>query len=183
MNSSLHLTINSCLRRLLGSCWFVFELSLGSHGVVVGSVKISKSLKQIIVSSILSLASSLFRIVSFVLFYLLGRIKESINCFRDLLPFNNTQQQLDDYALKAQQPSNNCTITPWKPGGRHFVGIIGDISWTKGLTSRGHFWRHFMDKNVHEMSSFWVTFRGHFFGDISWTFFGWIFVDIYQTIN
>ena len=57
-------------------------------------------------------------------------------------------------------------------GGRHFVDIIGDISWTKGVTSRGHFWRHFVDKNVHEMSSFWVTFRGHFLDDISWTFFG-----------
>ena len=131
MNSSLHLTINSCLRRLLGSCWFVFELSLGSHGVVVGSVKISKSLKQIIVSSILSLASSLFRIVSFVLFYLLGRIKESINCFRDLLPFNNTQQQLDDYALKAQQPSNNCTITPWKPwiGNKTTITVVWWCQW------------------------------------------------------
>ena len=56
-------------------------------------------------------------------------------------------------------------------GGRHFVDIIGDISWTKGVTFRGHFWRHLVDKNVHEMSSFWVTFRGHFLGDISWTFF------------
>ena len=59
----------------------------------------------------------------------------------------------------------------FKTGGRHFVDIIGDISWTKGVTSRGHFWRHLVDKNVHEMSSFWVTFRGHFLGDISWTFF------------
>ena len=25
-------------------------------------------------------------------------------------------------------------------GGRHLVDIIGDISWTKGVTSRGHFW-------------------------------------------
>ena len=25
-------------------------------------------------------------------------------------------------------------------GGRHFVDIIGDISWTKEVTSRGHFW-------------------------------------------
>ena len=57
-------------------------------------------------------------------------------------------------------------------GGRHLVDIIGDISWTKGVTSRGHFWRHLVDKSVHEMSSFWVTFRGHFLGDISWTFFG-----------
>ena len=56
-------------------------------------------------------------------------------------------------------------------GGRHFVDMIGDISWTKGVTFRGHFWRHLVDKNVHEMSSFWVTFRGHFFGDISWTLF------------
>ena len=55
-------------------------------------------------------------------------------------------------------------------GGRHLVDIIGDISWTKGVTSHGHFWRHFVDKNVHEMSSFWVTFCGHFLGDISWTF-------------
>ena len=37
-------------------------------------------------------------------------------------------------------------------GRRHFVDIIGDISWTKGVTSCGHFWRHFVDKNVHEMS-------------------------------
>ena len=56
-------------------------------------------------------------------------------------------------------------------GGRHFVDIIGDISWTKEVTFRGHFWRHLVDKNVHEMSSFWVTSRGHFFGDISWTLF------------
>ena len=55
-------------------------------------------------------------------------------------------------------------------GGRHFVDIIGVISWTKGVTSRGHFWRHLVDENVHEMSSFWVTFRGHFLGDFSWTF-------------
>ena len=62
--------------------------------------------------------------------------------------------------------------THWlKMGGRHFVDIIGDISWTKEVTFRGHFWRHLVDKNVHEMSSFWVTFRGHFFGDISWTLF------------
>ena len=27
-----------------------------------------------------------------------------------------------------------------KMGGRHFVDIIGDISWTKGVTFRGHFW-------------------------------------------
>ena len=57
-------------------------------------------------------------------------------------------------------------------GGRHLVDIIGDISWTNEVTSRGHFWRHFVDTFVHEMSSFWVTFRGHFLGDISWTFFG-----------
>ena len=63
-------------------------------------------------------------------------------------------------------------FSPFCMGGRHFVDIIGDISWTKGVTSRGHFWRHFVDKNVHEMSSFWVTFRGHFLDDISWTFFG-----------
>jgi hypothetical protein len=25
-------------------------------------------------------------------------------------------------------------------GGRHLVDIIGDFSWTKGVTSRGHFW-------------------------------------------
>ena len=40
-----------------------------------------------------------------------------------------------------------------KMGGRHLVDIIDDISWTKGVTSRGHFWRHLVDKNVHEMSS------------------------------
>ena len=26
------------------------------------------------------------------------------------------------------------------PGGRHLVDIIGDISWTKEVTSRVHFW-------------------------------------------
>ena len=25
-------------------------------------------------------------------------------------------------------------------GGRHLLDIIGDFSWTKGATSRGHFW-------------------------------------------
>ena len=57
-------------------------------------------------------------------------------------------------------------------GGRHFVDKIGDISWTKGVTSDGHFWQHLMGKSVHEMSSFWVTFRGHFLSDNSLTFFG-----------
>ena len=33
-------------------------------------------------------------------------------------------------------------------GGRHFVDIIGDISWTKGVSSRGHFWRHLVDKSI-----------------------------------
>ena len=47
-------------------------------------------------------------------------------------------------------------------GGRHFVDLIGVISWTKGVTSHGHFWRHLVDENVHKMSSFWVTFRGNF---------------------
>ena len=36
-----------------------------------------------------------------------------------------------------------------KKGGRHLVDIIGDFSWTKGVTS-----------------------RGHFLGEFSWTFFG-----------
>ena len=66
---------------------------------------------------------------------------------------------------------NTFLTCSWRLGGRHFVDIIGDISWTKGVTFRGHFWWHFVDKNVHEMSSFLVTFRGHVFGDISWTFF------------
>ena len=45
-----------------------------------------------------------------------------------------------------------------------------DISWTKGVTFRGHFWRHLLDKSVHEISSFLVTFLGYFLGDISWHF-------------
>ena len=48
-------------------------------------------------------------------------------------------------------------------GGRHLVDIKGDISWTKGVTFRGHFWVTFR-------GHFWVTSRGHFLGDISWTF-------------
>ena len=28
---------------------------------------------------------------------------------------------------------------PFSEGGRHLVDIIGDFSWTKGVTSRGHF--------------------------------------------
>ena len=48
-------------------------------------------------------------------------------------------------------------------GGRHFVDIIGVISWTKGVTSRGHFWWHFVD-------IFWVPFHGHFLGEFLWTF-------------
>ena len=62
--------------------------------------------------------------------------------------------------------------------GRHLVDIIGDISWTKEVTSRGHFWWHFVDTFVHEKSSFWVTFRGHFWvtfrghflGEFLWPF-------------
>ena len=49
-------------------------------------------------------------------------------------------------------------------GSRHLVDIIGDITWTKEVTSRG---------------PFLVTFCGHFcprevlfLGDISWTFLG-----------
>jgi hypothetical protein len=30
-----------------------------------------------------------------------------------------------------------CTV---HVGGRHLVDIIGDFSWIKGVTSRGHFW-------------------------------------------
>ena len=45
-------------------------------------------------------------------------------------------------------------------GGRHLVDIIGDISWTKD----------FVDTFVHEKSSFWVTFRGHFLGEFLWPF-------------
>ena len=59
-----------------------------------------------------------------------------------------------------------------------WVNIIGDISWTKEVTSRGHFWGHFVDTFVHEKSSFWVTFcghfwvtfRGHFLGEFLWPF-------------
>ena len=47
-------------------------------------------------------------------------------------------------------------------GGRHLVDIIGDISWTKEVTSRGHFWWHFVD-------IFWVPFHGHFLGEFLWT--------------
>ena len=50
-------------------------------------------------------------------------------------------------------------------GGRHLVDIIGDISWTKGVTSHGHFWRHLVDTFV------------LFLGDFLWTIFGWYFVD------
>ena len=39
------------------------------------------------------------------------------------------------------------------------VDIIGDFSWTKGVTSRGH-----------EKSSFFRNFHGHFLGEFSWTF-------------
>ena len=41
-------------------------------------------------------------------------------------------------------------------GGRHLVDIIGDFSWTKGVTSRGHF----CPREV------------LFLGEFSWTFFG-----------
>ena len=62
--------------------------------------------------------------------------------------------------------------------GRHLVDMIGDISWTKEVTSHGHFWWHFVDTFVHEKSSFWVTFRGHFWvtfrghflGEFLWPF-------------
>ena len=82
-----------------------------------------------------------------------------------------TSHAIDLISQLGPQGGNNTRQTT-ATGGRHFVDIIGDISWTKGVTSRGHFWRHFVDKNVHEMSSFWVTFRGYFLDDISWTFFG-----------
>ena len=35
-------------------------------------------------------------------------------------------------------------------GGRHLVDIIGDFSWTIGVTSDGHFWRLLVD-------TFWVN--------------------------
>ena len=50
-----------------------------------------------------------------------------------------------------------------KTGGRHLVDIIGDISWTKEVTSRGHFLVTFC-------GDFWVTFRGHFLGEFLWPF-------------
>ena len=37
------------------------------------------------------------------------------------------------YVVKISQP---IPVT----GGRHLVDIIGDISWTKEVTSHGHFW-------------------------------------------
>ena len=43
-----------------------------------------------------------------------------------------------------------------------FVDKISDFSWTLLVTSRG--------QNVHEKSSFWVNFHGHFLGEFSWTF-------------
>ena len=57
-----------------------------------------------------------------------------------------------------------------KRGGRHLVDIISDFSWTKGVTSRGHFWWLLVDTFVHEKSSFGVHFRGHFLGEFSWIF-------------
>ena len=47
-------------------------------------------------------------------------------------------------------------------GGRLLVDIKGEFSWTLLVNSRGHF--------VHERSSFWLNFHGHFFGEFSWTF-------------
>ena len=55
-------------------------------------------------------------------------------------------------------------------GGRHLVDIIGGFSWTKGVTSSGHFWWLLVYTFVHEKSSFGVNFRGHFLGEFSWTF-------------
>ena len=34
----------------------------------------------------------------------------------------------------------NRLATAVQMGGRHLVDIIGDISWTKEVTSRGQFW-------------------------------------------
>ena len=50
---------------------------------------------------------------------------------------------------------------PVLPGGRHLVDKRGDFSWTHLVTFRGHF----CPREV------------LFLGDISWTFFGWHFVD------
>ena len=68
-----------------------------------------------------------------------------------------------------------------------FVDIFGDISWTFlstkcplvgwlfvdtfGMTFSGHFWWHFVDIFVHEMSPSWMTFRGHFWDVFSWTLY------------
>ena len=60
----------------------------------------------------------------------------------------------------------------------HGLNREANISWTKGVTPRGHFWWHLVDTFVHEKSSFWVTFRGlfwvtfhgHFFGEFLWPF-------------
>ena len=101
-------------------------------------------------------------------------LKCTLDC-RSEIPHNNYRKFLNPISLVQLVIWLFQLIQSLTTGGRYFVDIIGDISWKKGVTFRGHFWWHFVDKNVHEMSSFWVTFRGHFLGDISWTFFGWIY--------
>ena len=42
----------------------------------------------------------------------------------------------DNWVVSYFHGQNKYKIT----GGRHLVDIIGDISWTKEVTSHGHFW-------------------------------------------
>ena len=49
-------------------------------------------------------------------------------------------------------------------GGRHLVDIIGDISWTKGVASRG--------QKCPQNVLFLADFSWTFFGDILWMFLG-----------
>ena len=76
-------------------------------------LKVSKSRKQIIVSSILpknnqnslSWTCSLPRIVSFVRFF--WRIEETIICFQDYLTFNRPRQQIEPHPTSWQYPIIN----------------------------------------------------------------------------
>ena len=42
---------------------------------------------------------------------------------------------------------------------------VANFSWTKRVNFCGHFWWILVDTFVHEKSSFWVNFRGHFVGE------------------
>ena len=87
----------------------------------------------------------------------------------------------------------------WVPSEKlECVHMIGLQFWKGWQTSRGHNRWYLVDKKGDISWTLLVTFRGHFCpqevlfsGDISWTFlcdfswtfFGWIFVAIYQAIN